>query len=150
MEKTIKSGKNKEGKPEGARYNFIDLLPLIVSHTEIEKLFSSALNDFIYAKTKNHSDVIFLVDLLHRMNIYSFELWENLTNLRNQAIISGKYSPLSYKEKIEIDDLLDAVARHWIKHLFINPIDVESKCSHLAHILANLIIIAGQLNDNSN
>lgn len=145
----VKSGKDKAGKAEGARYAFLDLLPEITHTSALDKKFSRQLNDFVYTPNRTVDQVGELVSMIHEMHVVQFKVWEDLTTLRNQAIMSGKYSPLSYKEPIDVEDLLDAVARHWIKHLFISYRDEESGQSHLSHILANLIIIAGQLkNDN--
>ena len=136
--------KETEGKAHGARYCFLgdiadvmddnfsklgEALSLIVSGVEN--------NNLVQAKFYCY-EVMHLLSDEHSMN--------DLIGVRAQALSSGKYTFESYREEIDVNLLLDAAARHFLKILFVSNIDEESGYPHTAHLLANVIMIHTQLN----
>lgn len=138
--KTIKETK---GKPAGARWCYIDK----ISNNYLGVL----INELVYlieSKNDLHIILINIKELEQELfrQIEDKELLINeLIKIREQAVSSGKYSKEGYKSIINPELLLDAIARHYIKLVYIGPLDKESGCLHLAHILANLIMIQYQL-----
>lgn len=137
-----KTIKHSDGKPEGARYCFI------------EELTGDRLGKLIARLVHEVDNKLDAYNLKLRLNDIRSELMKDKNNreivhdlitLRSKAITSKKYTVDGYKEKIDINLLLDALARHYIKYSLVDIRDEESECLHLSHIWANIILIGYQL-----
>lgn len=145
--------KHTNGKEEGARFCFLyelahndqvldyglgNLIDDLMSNYEaIKKDSKEKRIDLLYSKVQN---VIKILVASNKRQVIS-----DLIKLRHQAVDSGKYSVNSYKIKIDLSLLLDALARHYIKYSFGDERDEESGYLHKSHMLANLLIIRYQL-----
>lgn len=138
--------KETDGKPEGARYCYLRdivlaanksyLLPLA---SEIEAVVNSVTeNNYMAAMSANRA----ALKLISGMDK---DFLKNLVGVRAHAINSGKYELYGYRQKIPLWTLLDALARHMLKILFISDIDEESGFHHFGHMSANLVMIDAQL-----
>lgn len=131
--------KHSEGKPAGARYCFLEALNDDLIGYKIAEIVNiletkGKIQNYIYQLKE---------DVLNKGN--KLDIVNDLIKLRTQALDSGKYTKEGYKQKIDVSLLLDALARHYIKLLYVGQYDDESGCLHLSHILANLIIIDYQV-----
>lgn len=136
--------KESEGKAQDARYCFLADIGDVMSSgktRDIGKLLSlivRGVEESNITKVKHHcSEVMAVLSDEHSMN--------DLIGVRAQALASGKYSFESYREEIDVNLLLDAAARHFLKILFVSNTDEESGYPHTAHIAANVIMIHTQL-----
>lgn len=136
--------KETAGKAQGARYCFLADIGALMSYGQIRdlgtllSLIVRRLENGDVEAAKHHCyEVMASLSDEHTMN--------DLIGVRAQALASGKYSFESYREKIDVNLLLDAAARHYLKILFVGNIDDESGYSHIAHIAANVIMINTQL-----
>ena len=141
--------KQKEGKPEGARYCFLSNLN--------DNDWANGLGELIEELNKNienNKDIKVIQATLQALQdtiLYdnvaeTKDVINDFIKLRSLALQSGKYRENSYKQQISIILLLDALARHYIKYSFGDNFDDESECLHLSHMLANVIIIRYQIN----
>lgn len=128
-----KIGKHKEGKTAGARYFFLRELA-----DKEHEMAAGYIHELI------HSDSI--EDKIDYCRFSIRELaghMDDAIKIREQAIKSGKYSIDSY-EYLRLEDendMLDAVARHFIKSQISHEPDSESGYSHQGHIINNLLIL---------
>lgn len=137
--------KQKEGKPSGARYCFLSALDL---STDVGK-YIETLTTYI----DTYKPIYIVLDALEEIQqeiLNTNSATKNLIitdfiNLRSQALKNGKYRENSYKQKIDVNLLIDALSRHYIKHSFGDMKDEESGFLHLSHMLANVIIIKYQI-----
>lgn len=141
MRERFKPGKQKEGKTEGARYCYMDLMPIALEWEDTTIHWAcDHFNNFVYSRELDDLQSAVRA-LINTDDIIIKEVIE----VRYHTIQSGKYDPQSYQEEMNVDDLLDAAARHMIQHLIGNERDEESGKLHLSHFCANMIMIAGQL-----
>lgn len=135
--------KETAGKPEGARYCFLTDIGSTIDHpySHIGKHLAAIVRE---QDNNNPQASMYIIENLLPTLIDSSNLSE-LIGVRADALASGKYVTESYREKIDVNLLLDAAARHYLKLLFVENIDAESGYPHIAHITANLIIIHTQL-----
>lgn len=128
-----KIGKHTEGKTAGARYFFLRELA-----DKEHEMAAGYIHELI------HSD--FIEDKIDYCRFIIRELaghMDDAIRIREQAIKSGKYSIDSY-EYLRLEDendMLDAVARHFIKSQISHEPDAESGYSHQGHIINNLLIL---------
>ena len=159
LEKVSKEPKKETaGKPEGARYFFLESLACLHNvdnltselGTEIKQLVDVLEERIETSQPINNKRLVikdmidFIIDEYNTQYGQS-RLLDDLIKLRYDTISTGKYTINSYKELIDISLLLDAMARHYIKMVLISSVDEESGCLHLSHIIANLLIIDIQL-----
>ena len=142
--------KETKGKFEGARYCYLGRHAEIRNDADEELInLESALDDLV--RFVDHKETVFARQTIKDALILICELdskfLENLTAVRMYALESGKYTVESYKERISVNLLLDAAARHFLKYIYISKLDEESGVTHLAHIAANLIMIDTQINE---
>lgn len=136
------SQKHFKDKPFNARYCFLEAIrkneldAIGYKISEIVNIFDRKGNILEYI-TRLQYDIL-ACDT--KLNIIS-----DLITLRQQALDTKKYTIEGYKEKIDVSLLLDALARHYIKWVYVSDKDEESGCLHLSHMLANLIIINYQV-----
>lgn len=135
--------KETKGKAAGARYCFL---------TDIGKTTVSQypqLGEHLAAIVRAQDQNNHLEAMNNVANLLPTLMSNSTLNeviaVRAQALESGKYLVEGYREKIAINLLLDAAARHYLKMLFVSDVDEESGHTHIAHIIANLIIIHTQL-----
>ncbi len=136
------------GKPEGARFCYIGHLAAVSEFNgRAEDYLSNSLDDLINYGTEQdlHSIVSHIINHAGEAMGGQEELWAGVIAVRNHALQSGKYTPESYKEPIDTNLLLDAMARHLIAYLFIGKLDKESGQNHVAHIVANVVMYAAQM-----
>jgi len=141
--------KQKEGKPEGARYCFLPSLNSDDLDNDIGKLIEE-LNKNI----ENNKDLKVIQSILQTLQdtilrssvIETKDIINDFIKLRSLALKSGKYREDSYKQQISIILLIDALSRHFIKYSFGDSFDDESGFLHLSHMLANTVIIRYQIN----
>lgn len=135
--------KETAGKAEGARFCFLPDIAKLMSedYNTLGELLSLIVSG---VETNNKTQAMYyctqvLEELAdeHTMN--------DLIGVRAQALSSGKYTFESYREKIDVNLLLDAAARHFLKILFVSNTDEESGFPHTAHLAANVIMIHTQL-----
>ena len=132
--------KDTKGKPNGARYCYL-------SDIEQSNQIGCRLDALVNLIEAKH-DVTKHIEGLQRVVLAQGDkkrIINDLISLRSSAISSGKYTREGWKEKLDFSLLLDALARHYIKLVYISEIDDESGCLHLAHILANLIMLRYQI-----
>lgn len=138
--------KQTKGKPEGARNCFLTYLQQLPK--EIDEKNFEHLQKLAELIELSDIDIRALREMYHCIE-HSYgdnlKLWSEVIGVRNQALKSGKYKPQSYKDPIDITLLQDAMARHYIKYLMVSKLDEESGYSHLAHIVANILICIAQL-----
>lgn len=136
--------KQKEGKPEGARYCWIQE----IKNDDLGLALNILIEDVSNKLNFN------MMRMRHLISVIKIEIFNNkdknliindLIKLRYDAIKSGKYKVDGYKQEIDINLLLDALSRHYIKLSFGDEFDNESGCLHLSHMLANVLIIQYQL-----
>jgi len=136
--------KESDGKAEDARYCFLADIADVVNPQY------SGLGDSlsILVRAVEHNDkseaLKYTSDVIRELR--SDTLMNDLIGVRAQALNSGKYTFESYREPIDVNLLLDAAARHFLKILFVGDLDEESGFPHTAHIAANIIMIHTQLN----
>ncbi len=141
--------KHTAGKAEGARFCYVGHLAAVSEFSGcVEDYLSNSLDNLI-----NHSSLdddfteIVSSIISHSGDAMGGqeELWAGVIAVRNHALKSGKYTPESYKEPIDVNLLLDAMARHLIAYLFVGRIDKESGQNHIAHIVANVVMYVAQM-----
>lgn len=142
--------KETKGKFGGARYCYLGRHAEIRNDADEELInLESALEDLV--RLVDNKETVFarqtIQDALLNISGLDSKFLENLTAVRMHALESGKYTVESYKERISINLLLDAAARHFLKYIYISKLDEESGITHLAHIAANLIMIDTQINE---
>lgn len=143
--------KDKVGKPEGARYAFLDGLSLLYSSSTIQAI-GYAITSMAFLNEKNDYESMW-PQLQLILNVISQcgdneSIYIDYVKLRMDAVNRGKYLTDGYRIKLNLSEYLDAMARHLLKFLLIDERDEESGCLHLAHILANVAIMSYQLNEH--
>lgn len=141
------SHKETKGKVEGARYFYFSSLPRM--YPMEQNLWEGLSGEFerlvADVDTKRYTEATDkVVDLIHKCSLTE-ELVEHTIALRYQAIARGKYTVDSYTRSLDVNLLLDAAARHLIKHYMVGKTDSESGHPHIAHFAANLFMIMQQL-----
>jgi len=141
----IKPLKESDGKAEDARFCF--LADIADAVDEKHSALGEALSSLVRGVENKDIDEakFFCYEVIHELSADE-SIMNDLIGVRAQALSSGKYTFESYREKIDINLLLDAAARHFLKILFIDSTDEESGFPHTAHIVANIIMIHTQLN----
>jgi hypothetical protein len=147
--------KDIEGKAAGARYCYLaDIANCVLGSKSGSKGYRDTMNNVgetlslivdTYDRGEIEGAMHYCSLLIENLLDVDVGLHHELVKVRANALDSGKYSPNGYKEKIDINLLLDAAARHFIKILLEADIDEESGCTHEAHIAANVIMIHTQL-----
>lgn len=145
--------KDTKGKAHGARYCYLaDIAKVAIDHGDIT---TAAYNEILLLG-QHLSIIVASVDdnNINNAQYYCSEVLNDLIDertlpqlvgVRAHALSSGKYSVDGYREPIDVNLLLDAAARHFLKMLFVNGIDEESGFLHEAHIAANVIMLHTQL-----
>lgn len=144
------SKKDTANKPKDARYCFLNVL---ADRDDLLLRGVGTLLDSLVHRIEendNKESVLKVLSLLkhHILDVARNEklnIIEELIALRADVLRIGKYKKDDYKEKIDISLLLDAAARHYIKYVLGTVIDEESGHSHLAHLLANVVLIRYQV-----
>ncbi len=139
---TSKPRKDTQGKPAGARWCYIAGLADMTDNMCIKEM-CWGLDNLINTGYIDKGTFLFYCGLAHGNKKL---LFDGVIAVRRKALESGKYVAESYKEPIDKDLLLDAMARHLIAYMFIGHIDTESDENHIAHIVANLIMYTYQVN----
>ena len=143
--------KDTEGKAADARLCFIqDIAEVALDHGVEPELDLITLGEYLYIINEsvavgNISNAEYYCSEALHLAMDDDNALFNLISVRAQALGSGKYEVDSYREKLDINLLLDAAARHFLKMLFEGDIDEESRLPHSAHIAANMVMIHTQL-----
>lgn len=139
--------KDVTGKPEGARYCFLPYVQMLAEKrcSNMDKLGAMIENDDTFKSVEKLREMYECIRETDDNETWS--LWGDVIAVRYQAIRSGKYLPSSYKKPIDLTLLQDAIARHYMKYILDQEVDEESGCSHLAHIIANILICIAQLKE---
>ena len=143
-EKSRTVAKEVEGKATGARYFYIDSLPAAYPHNKLSPEVCRSFSQFVELVDKQLGTVGHINTILTHCRITD-ELLAEVIALRYQAVADGKYTAGSYKKPIPINLLLDAAARHLAKHYMVSTTDTESGHLHIAHFIANLLMLSVQL-----
>lgn len=141
--------KHSAGKEEGARFCFLEALSDHKNSNEyyIAAAITSCVELLAQKEYNVKAQILLYLDIIKRLLVadHKNDVLKDLIRLRNQAISSGKYSLNGYKEKINLNLLFDALARHFIKYSFGDITDAESGYLHKSHMLANVLIIRHQI-----
>ncbi len=137
------------GKAQGARFCYIGHLAAVSEFSGcVEDYLSNALDNLINFDSSDKDFTEVISSIINHAGVAmggQEELWNGVIAVRNHALKSGKYTPESYKERIDTTLLLDAMARHLIAYLFVGKLDKESGINHMAHIVANVVMYAVQM-----
>lgn len=132
------------GKPRGARYCFIGDICLAMNAIDLQSIANkfrdlvSLIDDGEYRYSSH-----LVSEMLQEMVRLDDKFLEHLIAARVDGL--KKYTVDNYRDEINIDDLLDAFARHMLKVVKGQDIDDQSGVHHFGHMSANLIIIETQL-----
>ncbi len=128
--------KHTAGKAQGARFCYIKALYKYTTNKDEIQLIL-CLDLLVKGKDVYNKSI-----LTHCANSFGDhkEFWNGVVAVRRKALESGKYTADGYEKPIDVNLLLDAIARHLISYIFIDKIDEESGENHLCHIAANLIM----------
>lgn len=144
--------KDSDGKPNGARFFYLDSLRILFPGEELKAVHEAGeLISYIldHRSEQGHNIVVFIQECainLALLELDNVSILEEAIKVRNHAIMSGKYTNANYMEDIQVELLLDAASRHLIKYFYLNQItDIESGCHHIGHVLTNFIMISYQL-----
>ena len=144
---TEKELKETKGKAEGARYCYLGEHSVLMNKNEYLhlELLLKDLVSLVEENVEGNMSIHICEEILKEVRELDNKFLINLCGVRAQALSSGKYELLSYREEISISYLLDAAARHLLKLIYLEEIDEESGYHHLGHIAANVIMISTQL-----
>jgi len=148
-----KPRKHSKGKAEGARFCYLSSIASASEYAETAADYVGRhLDDLLSHQYEVSQQITFMMLVEYAALAVGThkELFDGVIAVRAKALESGKYTQESWKEPIDVDLLLDAAARHLISYLYVDEIDEESGENHMAHIVANILMMAQQLRGEQN
>jgi len=134
---------------KGTRYCFLDLIPLVTDFQDtLIHDFCVRFTRLVYEGNPNQEVQVYEELMLYITNHFvndPWRLWKNVLKVRTFDLENNRYSLQSYQNQVSINDLHDNIAEHLIKYMTCNLRDEESGVNHLAHIVCELLVCAGQL-----
>ena len=148
IDSASKPRKHSNGKAEGARFCYLSAIAAASEYADTAADFvGRQLDNLLTHEYEVSQQITFMMIVEYAATAVGThkELFDGVIAVRAKALESGKYTQESWKEPIDVDLLLDAAARHLISYLYVDEIDDESGENHMAHIVANVLMIAQQL-----
>lgn len=145
---SLKPRKHSKGKADGARFCYLSSIAAASEYAETAAdHVGRHLDNLLTYEYEVSRQITFMMIVEYAAIAVGThkELFDGVIAVRAKALESGKYTQESWKEPIDVDLLLDAAARHLISYLYVDEIDDESGENHMAHIVANVLMIAQQL-----
>jgi hypothetical protein len=129
--------KHSEGKAAGARFYYLEELGNITGNGDLKNLGKCL---FMYA-AKPDIDLLGAAYRACVVYINDHNLTMEAVKARMDALKNEKYTLQSYKNRLNLELLQDAAARHFIKLCHGENCDDESGAHHIGHIMCNILMM---------